>query len=92
MTGFKSKKQAAMNKREMTPWFPVEIHPVHIGVYEVKNCGVRGQTYYAKWDGGKWCYTSDSVTLAHQQKHESWVMYHFYQDKKPMWRGFTNEQ
>lgn len=80
-----------MNKREMTPWFPIDIEPVHIGVYEVQPEPEPDYlyTHLSKWDGRKWCSTATNVPEADMQTSESWAMYH---NIKPQWRGFTNEQ
>lgn len=77
-----------MSKREMTPWFPIAIKPVHVGVYQVLPCPEQ-QPYFSKWDGRKWCSTATNVPEADMQTSESWAMYH---NIKPQWRGFTNEQ
>jgi hypothetical protein len=36
----------------LTPWFPIRIKPVRVGVYNV-SCKDSGQSgkWYAKWDG-----------------------------------------
>lgn len=86
MTGFKSKKQAAINKREMTPWFPASTPPERVGVYQVKS----DAQIYSKWDGEQWTQMGYSVESASKQKWGSAAM---YSTKEPaFWRGFTNEQ
>ena len=35
---------------QLTDWFPPEIKPVHVGVYQTDFCG------YAHWNGKKWGY------------------------------------
>ena len=86
MTGFKSKKQAAVNKREMTPWFPASTPPERVGVYEVKGM----VPMYSRWDGENWLHISTSLERASIQK---WVSVAMYSTKESaFWRGFTNEQ
>jgi hypothetical protein len=42
-----------------SPWFPPEIKPVHVGVYQVWNSRI-----YAYWNGKKWCWAMRSVNEA----------------------------
>lgn len=35
-----------------TNWFPFNIKPIHIGVYETKGWG--NVTIWSKWDGKQW--------------------------------------
>ena len=86
MTGFKSKKQAAMNKREMTPWFPASTPPDRVGVYLVKG----SIPMYSKWDGEHWCRIAFSVEGASRQKFASVTMYSTTTPE--FWRGFIHEQ
>ena len=45
--------------KKYTNWFPPEIKPVHIGVYEVFDEGS-----YAFWSGKHWGWTVSSVATA----------------------------
>ncbi len=35
---------------KLTPWFPPEIKPVHVGVYEIRDDMLK-QTFFAYWNG-----------------------------------------
>lgn len=37
----------------LTPWFPGDVKPVHIGVYQ-RDFGGVGNLKYAYWDGEYW--------------------------------------
>ncbi len=83
MTGFKSKKQAAMG---MTPWFPASTPPERVGVYQVKGL----MPMYSKWDGKKWLQISLSCKRASGQNRVSVEMYSTFDPV--FWRGFIHEQ
>jgi hypothetical protein len=38
----------------LTPWFPVHITPVHIGVYETEMEGVKWSKGFSFWNGKRW--------------------------------------
>jgi len=47
--------------REMTEWFPADVKPVHVGVYQAcmevieDRLGATSIEYgFAKWDGQRW--------------------------------------
>ena len=86
MTGFKSKKQVAMNKREMTPWFPASTPPDRVGVYQVKG----SIPMYTKWDGEHWLRVTLSIERARNQRLSSIAMYS--NEDPSFWRGFIHEQ
>ena len=48
---------------KLTPWFPGDVKPVHIGVYE-RRLKFRPGVYYSQWDGEKWYYLRDTVDKA----------------------------
>ena len=74
--------------KEMTPWFPSRIKPVHVGVYEVKTPGFHTPVpTYAQWDGYCWGYFMDSIEKA-RLNHPGLVA--AKQDKQ--WRGFKEKQ
>jgi hypothetical protein len=59
-----------------SPWFPADVNPVHVGVYE-RDYGALlsplvNKPEYQYWDGTKWYYGSRDVDEAYQlsaQKH-----------------------
>jgi len=67
--------------KEMTPWFPVCIKPVHVGVYETDLAGYLG---YSFWNGKWWGDTS------HKPEFAVFEEYRGMQRKK--WRGFKEKQ
>lgn len=49
---------------KLTPWFPPDVKPVRVGVYE-KNL-FNGRRWYSKWDGSQWlfiCETADGAAV-----------------------------
>ena len=49
---------------KLTQWFPGDVKPVHIGVYERR---LTKYLYYSRWDGEKWYYLRDTVDEAASQ-------------------------
>lgn len=70
--------------RELTDWFPADVKPVHIGVYETRRAGAPGTiiVYPAKWNGMEWLWDCESVAHAEKQHSVS-----EYQQRE--WRGLT---
>jgi hypothetical protein len=66
-------------RKKMTKWFPVEITPVHVGVYETDLAGFLG---YSFWTGKRWCDTAQRPEWATKRKG--------MQNKE--WRGLKEKQ
>jgi hypothetical protein len=73
--------EASMSKK-MTPWFPVNIKPVHVGVYETDLAGYLGYSY---WNGKYWSDTSFKLDMERVIKRRRGM-----QNKE--WRGFKEKQ
>lgn len=43
-----------MSKQTLTQWFPADVKPVHVGVYEKISPNAVGGGGYAFWDGKNW--------------------------------------
>lgn len=43
-----------MGKQTLTQWFPADVKPVHVGVYERMTSNWDNSNGYAFWDGEKW--------------------------------------
>lgn len=43
----------------LTPWFPGDVKPVHIGVYQ-RDFGGVGNRKYAYWDGKHWRWSNNT--------------------------------
>lgn len=67
--------------KKLTDWFPADVKPVHIGVYET-NAVTHG--VYQKWDGEKWCTYCPSVRSANMPANSNESE---YQNVK--WRGLA---
>jgi len=65
--------------KKMTHWFPVNIKPVHVGVYETDLAGYLGYSY---WNGKWWCDTAQKPGLAGKRPGM----------QKKKWRGFKEKQ
>jgi len=75
------KGEASMTKK-MTKWFPVNIKPVHVGVYETDLGGYLGYSY---WNGKYWSDTSYKLDMERVIKRRRGM-----QNKE--WRGFKEKQ
>jgi len=72
---------------QKTPWFPSNIKPVRVGVYETKwYCVDSWERGFSYWNGDQWTNGVDSPDRA--DFYKNWVR-GAYQEKK--WRGFTKE-
>ncbi len=72
--------------RGVTEWFPVNVKPVHVGVYETILLSGQGEFLrqgYSLWDGNKWKDTNNDVLSA--SKNSSIGV----QRKK--WRGLSSK-
>ena len=69
-----------------TPWFPLNIKPVRLGVYQIINHHAS-YAHYSYWNGKFWCFTTDSPAEAVQYKEKPspsvGKMYNYYDQ----WRG-----
>jgi hypothetical protein len=69
-----------------TKWFPANIKPYHVGVYQVKSIPF-GDTVYAYWNGTVWGYIDSKnaegafAVSNFRSKHQSRI-----------WRGLTESQ
>lgn len=61
-----------------TNWFPPEVKPVHIGMYEIRNRDGFGIEWWAYWNGEKWVFL----------RHPDWVL----MDQDREWRGLKRKQ
>jgi hypothetical protein len=68
--------------KKMTRWFPVNIKPVHVGVYETNFNGYMG---YSFWNGKYWSDTSSKLNMELRFKERRGM-------QKKKWRGFTEKQ
>ena len=69
--------------KKMTRWFPVNIKPVHVGVYETNLNGYM--MGYSFWNGKYWSDTSFNLDMPPHFKKRRGM-----QNKK--WRGFKEKQ
>jgi hypothetical protein len=68
---------------KLTEWFPPEIKPVHIGVYQ---CNPFAPHTYRNWDGKNWGVSQ------HTAEQASFVGYlHAQYQDKIEWRGLAEE-
>jgi hypothetical protein len=66
----------------MTPWFPPNIKPMHVGVYPAAISVDRG---FAHWNGRKW-----GCLWATKKHAKSAPAYDLARQDKS-WRGFTEK-
>ena len=53
-----------LDSSKVTPWFPVQINPVHIGVYEI-GTPASGYVRFSYWNGKRWRSREASVEQAY---------------------------
>jgi hypothetical protein len=73
----------------LTKWFPTDVKPVHIGVYEIKFHLYEDQwdQGYAYWNGKEWSNNRHTVKWAYiNRDHIEGAI----QEKK--WRGLTEQK
>lgn len=72
----------------LTPWFPTDVKPVRVGVYETRfQLQVADWSFgYSYWDGTRWANAAGSVDSAHAIR--DWFD-GAIQEKQ--WRGLTQE-
>lgn len=57
---------------KLTPWFPSEVKPVHVGVYAIHRLDESGRfDYFKKWNGDRWLYGSKDANQAALNEWES---------------------
>jgi hypothetical protein len=76
--------------RPRTVWFPSDVLPTRVGIYEVANGDYMSPVFdgYASWNGSGWSSNKkllkDAIGIAKNKKeHYSWRM--------SAWRGFTEQ-
>jgi len=69
-----------------TDWFPADIKPVHVGMYETKSPILKDQPgWFCYWNGTSWC--SSYQTMQHAYVFREFTS--SFQDRK--WRGLAEE-
>ena len=69
----------------MTDWFPPDVKPVHVGVYEIKLSEYNFEVY-SYWDGSRWCFACINVDDAFSLKHRETKLF-----QKRYWRGLAKK-
>lgn len=76
----------------LTKWFPPDIKPVHVGVYNVNNVNPKDPAamchLYAYWDGKRWGISEFSPEDAYFYKDDHFVNSQANQNK--YWRGLVD--
>jgi hypothetical protein len=54
---------------ELTEWYPEDVKPVHLGVYQVKRLD-NHEYFYAEWNGVNWIFEDNKATVYFQ--HRKW--------------------
>ena len=74
---------------EKTVWFPKNINPLRVGIYEISNLDHQSPQLdgYAYWNGSKWygakILLKDCIEQKKNKDNEKWGSY--------CWRGFTEQ-
>lgn len=70
-----------MSNEQLTPWYPGDVKPVRVGVYQTKNQIDKGAVYQ-RWNGLFWCLCCDTPDRA-----ATWDDQSLFQRSK--WRGLA---
>lgn len=73
-----------MKEESLTPWFPAEVKPVHVGVYPVKFslCGEG----FSHWNGKKWGFAMNTPAQAKKSPGNR-----AYAEQRKEWRGLRSK-
>ena len=69
------------NDEDLTPWFPADVKPVRLGVYEVQMNNCR----FAYFDGERWGWAFSTVRKANKDRHTTGAI------QSKVWRGLNKE-
>lgn len=51
--------------KKFSPWFPPEIKPVRVGVYQVNDADYQNGVAWSYWNGERFCYRTWTETVAY---------------------------
>lgn len=71
-----------MKANKLTPWYPGDVKPVRVGVYE--RCHAHGNRF-SYWDGEYWCGWAQSPQAAKENMGS-----HSFEQYTP-WRGLKEQ-
>jgi hypothetical protein len=75
-----------MTDQWTTPWFPGNVRPVRVGVYERRQPSKWCSTQYSYWDGQHWGGSHSMPSDAYDYgRHSASLM------QSVAWRGLTKE-
>ena len=69
---------------KLTEWFPAEIEPVHVGVYQTRRYRGEEGEWFQLWNGQDWGLSSLNILLASGSEHDG-----AFQDVE--WRGLAEK-
>lgn len=72
--------------KKLTPWFPPEVKPVHIGVYETAEPNLDSECFQ-HWNGSFWGLCSSSARYAATNGQANG----FSGFQQTMWRGLAKK-
>lgn len=74
-----------MSKPRVTPWFPADVKPVRVGVYETVQGGLE---YFNYWDGLRW-----HGAMGTPQDAETFATCHnpSWENAPQKWRGLARK-
>jgi hypothetical protein len=75
-----------MSSEEMTDWFPRDVRPEHVGIYEVLPPGKKAFRWFAFWNGLKWGMPATIPRIAMTNMNPHMAM------QNKIWRGFKEQQ
>lgn len=71
----------------VTPWYPPEIEPVRVGVYERDNSQHAMAGRFSYWNGQVWCGWGGTVSIAHWNGKRN----HVSSAQHLPWRGLARK-
>lgn len=84
-------KQPQGEEAGVTPWFPGDVKPVRVGVYQTEDANLGDDRFYNYWDGKRWYYGHAEFHLA--DPDISWTGDEWKDGAKSLkrWRGLAEQ-
>ncbi len=70
----------------VTEWFPADIKPVRVGVYQIKDGFMDEVDWYSYWNGLEWRYAGYTPKEAYQDRLEKHSLNQYQK-----WRGLSSK-
>ena len=76
--------------KKLTPWFPGDVNPFRVGVYEIYGSSFTGRVFRV-WNGNGWGSTLSSPSGVDSLQCVQCVTYYWPGEDMTGWRGLTKD-